>query len=97
MKKIKKWDTVQVIAWKHKNKTGIVERSLENTIVVQAVNVMKRATKGKGFVEKTHPIHISNVAYYDTETSQISKIAIITDANGKRKRQIKKTWRILVK
>jgi large subunit ribosomal protein L24 len=70
---------------------------LEDAVVVQGVNVMKRATKGKGFVEKTHPIHISNVAYYDTETSQVSKIAIVTDTKGNRKRQIKKTGRILTK
>lgn len=95
MKKIKKWDTVRVIAGKHKGKTGIVEHSLDNAVVVQGVNIVKRATKGKGFVEKTHPIDISNVAYYDTETSQASKIRIIVDAKGKKKRQISKTSRIL--
>lgn len=88
---------VKVIAGKHKSKTGLVERALEDAVVVQGVNVMKRATKWKWFVEKTHPIHVSNVAYFDTETNQASKIRIVTDAEGKRKRQITKTWRILVK
>ncbi len=97
MKKIKKWDTVQVIAGKYKTKTWVVEASLPDAVVVAGVNVMKRATKWKGFVEKTHPIHISNVAYYDTETQQASKIRIVTTAEGKKKRQIVKTWRTLAK
>jgi hypothetical protein len=35
--------------------------------------------------------------YFDTETSQASKIKIVEDKNGKRKRQIAKTGRILEK
>jgi large subunit ribosomal protein L24 len=97
MKKIKKWDTVKIISGKNKKMTGIVEKTLEDAVVVQWVNLVKRAVKWKGFVEKTHPIHISNVMYFDTETSQASKIKIVEDKNGKRKRQIAKTGRILEK
>lgn len=80
MKKIKKGDMVQVIAGKYKSVTGLVEQTLEDAVVVAGVNVVKRATKGKGFVEKKHPIDISNVAYYDTESKQTSKIRIVVDA-----------------
>ena len=70
---------------------------LDDKIIVQWVNVVKRAQKGKGYIEKTLPIHVSNVMYYDTETQVISKIKIVEDAAWKRKRQIAKTGRILEK
>lgn len=97
MKKIKTWDTVQVISGKHKKSIGTIEKVLEDKVVVQGVNVVKRAQKGKGYVEKTLPIHISNVMYYDTDKKVVSKIKIIEDKDGKRKRQVAKTGRILEK
>ena len=66
-------------------------------MVVQGVNVVKRAKKGQGYVEKTLPIHASNVMYYDTEKKVVSRIKIVEDKNGKRKRQVVKTGRILEK
>lgn len=97
MKKIKKWDTVKIIAGKQKGTTWVVQGSADHMVIVEWVNVMKRATKGKWFVEKTHPIDISNVAYYDTETNQASKIRIVVNSDWKKVRQIAKTWRNLVK
>ena len=97
MKKIKKWDTVKVISGKHKKSIGIIEKVLDESVVVQGVNVVKRAQKGKGYVEKKLPIHLSNVMYYDTDKKITSKIKIVEDKDGKRKRQIVKTWRILEK
>lgn len=47
-------------------------------VIVDGVNVMKKAVKGKGFVDKIKPIHISNVAYFD-EKLGISKIGITTN------------------
>ena len=85
-----------MISTKHKKATGIVLKVLEDAVIVEGVNVLKRAQKGKGYVEKTHPIHISNVMYYDTETQQASKISIV-EVDGKRKRKIVKTNRILDK
>ncbi len=97
MKKIKKWDTVKIISGKNKKTTGVIEKVLEDSVIVQGVNIVKRALKGKGYVEKTKPIHISNVMYFDTESEQASKIRIIEDQNGKKKRQIVKTGRVLQK
>ena len=97
MKKIKKWDTVKIISGKNKKMTWIVEKMLEDMVLVQWINIVKRATKWKWYVEKTKPIHVSNVMYFDTETQQASKIKIVEDADWKRKRQISKTGRILKK
>ena len=97
MKKIKKGDTVKVISWKHKGTVALIEKVLDETVVVAWVNVVKRAVKGKWYVEKTKPIHQSNVMYYDTETQQASKVSITMTADGKRKRMIVKTKRVLDK
>ena len=97
MKKIKTWDTVKVISGKHKKTIGVIEKVLDDKVVVQGVNVVKRAQKGKGYIEKTLPIHISNVMYYDTEQQAVSKIKIVEDSAWKRKRQVAKTGRILEK
>jgi large subunit ribosomal protein L24 len=69
--KIKRDDTVIVIAGKHKGKTGKVVRvlPLEGRVVVEGVARVKRHVKAQGgnagqIVEKEAPIHVSNVALY---------------------------------
>ena len=56
---------------------------------------MKKAVKGKGFVDKIHPIHASNVAYFDGKA--ISKIGNATNADGKHVRVLKKTKKEITK
>ena len=66
---IKKDDKVIVLSGKDKGKTGTVIKSLpkENRVIVSGVNVLKthqKPRKGgeKGqIVDKTMPIHVSNV------------------------------------
>lgn len=66
---VKKDDKVIVIAGKDKGKTGSVVKAFpkENKIIVSGVNVLKTHQKArkageKGqIVDKTMPIHISNV------------------------------------
>lgn len=69
--KIKKGDTVQVIAGKDNGKEGkvISVDSKKTKIVVEGVNIIKKHTKPSvanqdgGIVEKEAPIDISNVMY----------------------------------
>ena len=71
--KIKKGDNVKVIAGANKGKHGKVLKSLpnENKVVVEGVNMRKKAHKGKKRGEKGQileiamPIHVSNVAKND--------------------------------
>lgn len=80
--KIRKDDTVIVIAGKDKGKTGKVVKAFpqEAKIIVSGVNTMKRhrrATRsgGKGqTVEVTLPIHVSNVAIVDPQTKKASRV-----------------------
>jgi large subunit ribosomal protein L24 len=68
--KIKKGDTVKVMAGKDKGKTGAVLVTLidKDQVVVEDVNVVKRSQKNKRtrsqgqIIEKSMPIHVSNVS-----------------------------------
>ena len=80
--KIKKGDTVIVIAGKDKGRTGKVTRAIpgENRVLVEGVNIRKkhqRASRGgqKGqMIEKALPVHVSNVMILDPKTSERTRI-----------------------
>jgi len=68
--KIRKDDTVEVIAGKDKGKRGTVARVIrdKDRVIVSGVNIVKKAMRKKsnqdrgGIVEVEAPLHISNVA-----------------------------------
>ncbi len=69
--RLRKGDTVKVIAGKEKGKTGKILRVIaeKNKIVVEKLNFVKKHqkpdAKGKGgIVEKEAPIHASNVMLF---------------------------------
>jgi large subunit ribosomal protein L24 len=67
--RIRKNDTVMVIAGRERGKTGKVTRVLaaDNRAVVERLNLVKRHTKSRGaqspygIVEKEAPMHLSNL------------------------------------
>ena len=67
--KIKKGDTVEIIAGDDKGKTGVVLQVLpkKDAVIVEGCKVAKKAVKPTeqnpegGFASKEMPIHISNV------------------------------------
>ena len=71
MFKIKKGDTVKVIAGKDKDKEGkvIVVNHKNNTVIVEGVNVITKhakpsvANQNGGIIQKEAPMDISNVMY----------------------------------
>jgi len=80
--KIKKGDTVQVIAGKDLGKVGEVTRVLPETdrVIVDGVNVAKRhqratnATMQGGIIDKDMPLLVSNVAIVCTSCGKHSRI-----------------------
>ncbi|QKF65460.1 50S ribosomal protein L24 [Campylobacter corcagiensis] len=68
--KIKKGDTVKVIAGDDKGKTGVVKAVFpkNHQVIVEGIKVAKKAVKPSeqhqngGFIAKEMPIDISNVA-----------------------------------
>jgi large subunit ribosomal protein L24 len=74
--KIKKGDTVLVVAGKARGKTGKVLRvePEKNRVVVERLNMIKRHKRPspqnpQGILEKEAPIHVSNVMYYCSRCS----------------------------
>ena len=97
MRKIKKGDNVVVIAGRDKGKRGTVSlRVDEDHIVVEGVNMVKKHVKPNpmkgttgGVVDKTMPIHQSNVAIWNAAAGKGDRVGIKTLTDGKRVRVYK--------
>ena len=79
--RIRRDDTVVVIAGKDRGKTGrVVQVNREKRrVVVEGVNVIKRHVKATaerpgGIDQREASIHVSNVALWDSEASQRMKV-----------------------
>lgn len=92
--KLKKGDKVLVIAGKNKGQSGAIVRvfSDDNMVLLDGINVMKRhrkpsAQNRKGqIVEKSMPIHASNVMLMDPKTGKPTRIKIVRTKDGGRER-----------
>ena len=85
MNKIRKGDEVVVIAGADKGRRGTVKTVLEDKLLVDGVNVVKRHTKPNpqknvqgGIVEKEAPIHISNVMLWNPVTKKGDRVGFRT-------------------
>lgn len=95
MKKLRKGDPVIVIAWKSKGSVSVIEALDGDMVTVKDVNVVKKAVKGQGFVKKTLPLHVSNVAYYLADQKKATKIWLEITKEGGRVRKAKVTGKII--
>ncbi|MBQ9814834.1 MAG: 50S ribosomal protein L24 [Lachnospiraceae bacterium] len=95
--KIKKGDTVKVIAGRDKDKEGKVlsVNVKAGTLIVEGVNMIKKHSKPNkdnqegGIITVEGPIHISNVMY--VHKGQPTRIGFHVDENGKKVRYAKST------
>ena len=100
--KIKKNDTVVVLAGNDKGKKGrIIEVLIDKgRVLVEGVNVISRHTKPNaatpngGIVKKEAPIHISNVALADPKTGVATRVGRKVE-NGKIVRIAKKSGEVI--
>jgi len=91
MKKLRSWDPVIMIAGKYKGKISTIENFVDdNLVIVKGINEVKKAVKGKWFIKKLHPVHVSNVMYYVEDKKQATKIKIVTDKKWKKTREATK-------
>jgi large subunit ribosomal protein L24 len=97
MNKIRKGDQVIVTTGRDKGKRGTVSlRVDESKIVVDGVNVAKKHVKPNplkgttgGVVDKTMPIHQSNVAIFNPATGKADRVGIKLVDGGKKIRVFK--------
>jgi large subunit ribosomal protein L24 len=93
MKRIRKGDQVIVITGKNKGQKGEVLRVLDEKVVVQNVNLVKRHTKPNpqanqagGIVEREAPIHVSNVMIFNPSTNSGDRVGFKTLEDGRKVR-----------
>ena len=97
MNKIRKGDQVVVLTGRDKGKRGTVTLRVDaDHVVVEGINVVKKHVKPNplkgttgGVVDKTMPIHQSNVAIWNAAASKADRVGIKTLADGKRVRVFK--------
>ena len=97
MNKIRIGDQVIVLTGRDKGKRGTVSlRKDDAHLVVDGVNLVKKHAKPNplkgvvgGIVEKTMPIHQSNVAIFNGATGKADRVGIKLLADGKRVRVYK--------
>jgi large subunit ribosomal protein L24 len=99
MNKIRKGDEVIVITGRDKGKRGtVVSRADEERLVVEGINLVKKHAKPNpmkgiagGIVDKTMPIHQSNVAIFNAATGKADRVGIKVSEDGKKVRVFKST------
>ena len=93
--KIKQGDTVKVIAGKDKGKTGTVLTTLKDSdqVIIEDINVVKRhqknrRTRSQGqIVEKSMPIHVSNVALMEGDKTVRAGYAF--EGEGEKRKKVR--------
>jgi large subunit ribosomal protein L24 len=93
MQKLKVNDQVVIIAGRNKGKTGKVKviNFKTNRVLVEGVNLVKKATKptqqnpSGGLLDVERPLHISNLALISPKTSKPTRVRIET-RDGKKVR-----------
>ena len=97
MNKIRKGDEVIVLAGRDKGKRGmVVLRKDDDHLVVEGINMVKKHTKPNplkgstgGIVEKSMPIHQSNVAIFNAATGKGDRVGVKSLEDGKKVRVFK--------
>jgi large subunit ribosomal protein L24 len=97
MNKIRKGDQVIVTTGRDKGKRGTVAQRIDaDHILVDGVNVVKKHVKPNplkgttgGVIDKTMPIHQSNVAIWNPATAKADRVGVKLLADGKKVRVFK--------
>jgi len=92
--KIRKNDTVVVIAGKDKGKKGKVRRTLpkKNRVLVEGLNMIKRHSRARraarqaGIIELEAPIHVSNVMLLCDRCAKPTRVGFKILDDGKKVR-----------
>ncbi len=97
MNKIRKGDQVIVLTGRDKGKRGAVSLRVDaDHVVVDGINMVKKHVKPNpmkgttgGVIDKTVPIHQSNVAIFNAATGKADRVGAKILADGKKVRVYK--------
>lgn len=102
MKRLRLGDTVVVLTGKDRGKQGKILKVIDNKVLVERVNIVKKHKKGNpnagtqgGIIDKTMPINISNVGLYNSETKTADRVGFKFLSDGKKVRYFKSTKKVI--
>ncbi len=102
MKRIKKGDQVIVVTGKDKGRQGTVLTVSDDSILVEAVNMVKKHAKANptagvegGIIEKEMPMAISNVMLFNPMTNKGDRIGFKTLEDGRKVRYYKSNGEVV--
>jgi len=102
MKRIKKGDQVIVIAGKDKGRQGTVLKVTGDSVLVEAVNMVKKHTKPNpmagvegGIIEKEMPLNISNVMLFNSMTNKGDRVGFKILEDGRKVRYFKSNGEVV--
>ena len=101
--KIKKGDTVKVIAGKDKGKEGkvLAVNVKDNTVIVENVNMVTKhnkpsaANQAGGITTKEAALHVSNVMLVDPESGKPTRVKMVQQADGTKVRTAVKSGKAI--
>ena len=89
--KLKKGDNVIVVSGKDKGKSGSILSIFptKNKAIVKGINIVKKHQKpdnnqAGGITDKEMPIHISNLAFFDSKNNKGVKLGYKFDSKNKK-------------
>ena len=102
MKRIKKGDQVVVIAGKDKGRQGTVLKVSDDSVIVEAINMVKKHTRPNpmagvegGIVDKEMPLAISNVMLFNPMTSKADRVGFKVLEDGRKVRYFKSNGEVV--
>jgi large subunit ribosomal protein L24 len=102
MKRIKKGDQVIVITGKDKGRQGTVLRVADDSVLIEAVNLVKKHAKANpmagvegGIIEKEMPMDISNVMLFNPMTNKGDRVGFKMLEDGRKVRYFKSNGEVV--
>ena len=99
-RKIKKGDKVFVIAGRDKGKEGQVISIINERVIVQGINIVKKHKKPSqddagGIISEESTIHISNIMVVDAKSKAPTRVGFMNNKKGKKVRFSKKSGSLI--
>ena len=103
MRKIKKGDQVVVLAGKDKGKQGaVLSVPGSDKVIVENINIVRKHAKANpmkgepgGIVDKEMPLHISNVAIFNSVTGKADRVGFKSLEDGRKVRFFKSNGEVV--
>jgi len=103
--RVRKGDTVVVVAGKERGKRGKVLRVIPGTgrVLIERVNMTKKHQRPTqklrqgGIIEREGPIHLSNVMLVDPQTDKPTRVGVRSLTDGKKARVARKSGEFIDK